>query len=211
MDNQKPKLVLLDVDRTLFDRQRYRKFIQEKVLEKTGIDNSSEESIYKQTIFEKGVFDRDYYLNLLSSKISTNNSLDVLRQMLFDESILTNYLYADVSYFLEQISMTAKLGVLSMGDYNFQKSKLSSFQRLLESDKIYILPDKKKEAERITSENKEFQVYFIDDDPETLEIYKKSDPNWTTILIERYGPNDYNYVSDFEITSLQEGVEIINK
>jgi len=210
MDNSKPKLVFLDVDRTLFDLLKYRYFMKKKISEETGMDGITEEEIYNQTKTDKEVFVPDYYLSLLSSRVDKQIHDDT-RNSLFGSSVLMEYLFPDVSHFLEQASNITKLGILSKGDESFQKSKLDSFKNLLESDKIYIFKDKKTEAQNVISQNREFKIYLIDNDPETLEAYKDADSSWTTLLIERYDPLEYNGVFDFKIESLLSAVEIINK
>lgn len=215
MRNLKPKLVLLDIDGTLFDYEGYKDFIIQKLSEILEIDTFESERIYRKSIDETrsrhGSFLPERFLETVVKNSESSLDKTHFYDKIFNEQIIESYLFPDVSHFLEQISASAGLGVLSKGFPNYQGLKVKAFRKLLRDDKVYIFPNKKDEASRVTSENKDFKVYFIDNDPETLEVYKNADPSWTTILIERYGELSYNYVSDFRTKSLLEAIEIIEK
>ena len=215
MDNSKPKLVLLDIDGTLFDHLNYKKILRDKLSEELGARGEKFDVIfrdtYRQSVSEKGTFTPEHFLNLLLNKLGKVVDIDRLKEVVDQKEIIESFLFPDVSHFLEQASILVKLGILSKGFPDFQRLKLQTFSHLLEKDKIYIFTDKKSQAPKVALENTNFKVYFIDNDPDTLDTYKKQDSSWTTILIERYGPLDYNDVSDFKIGSLLEAIEIIEK
>ena len=183
--------------------------------ENIKVSVSEFEQIYRKSIDETreryGVFVPDFYLEQVIKNSNSHASVVDLYSKVFAASVIESFLFPDVSYFLEQVSVVAELGVLSKGHPSYQGLKIKTFKHLLREDKTYILPDKKKEASRIVLENRDHKVYFIDNDLETLDIYKKTDPLWTTILIERGEALDYNGVFDFKIESLLSAVEIINK
>ncbi|MEK9178814.1 MAG: hypothetical protein AAB801_03475 [Patescibacteria group bacterium] len=215
MDNSKSRLVFLDIDGTLFDYVRYKVFLRNKISEILKVSATEFEQIYRKSIDETrkkfGVFVPDFYLQQVIKNSNSQVSTSDLYNEVFAPPVIENFLFPDVSHFLEQASVMAELGVLSKGHPSYQGLKIKNFSKLLRSDKTYILSDKKGEAFRIVSESKDYKVYFIDNDPETLEAYKDQGPSWTTILIERYEPLEYNGVSDFRIKSLLEAIEIIEK
>ncbi|KKR15765.1 MAG: hypothetical protein A2186_03095 [Candidatus Levybacteria bacterium RIFOXYA1_FULL_41_10] len=211
MDNLKPKLVFLDVDGTLFDSKSYRSAFKQLIVQKLGVDPASFEEIEDQTYNSFSIFEPGSYLSLLLSRLDKAQYAEELKGLIFSEAFLETFLFDDAVPFVEDVSRIAKVGILSRGDQSTQEAKIRRITGLLDSERIYILPDKIGSAKQIIELNRDFRVWFVDNSPEVLHSYKNADSSWKTILIERGEAKSYNNSSDFKARDLKEVLGIISK
>lgn len=203
------KLILLDLDNTLFDSPSYRK----SVFTKIGSVSLCQE-IYDEMIKESGYFFPDVFAKILSKQLAKEKEEKIMN-IIFDPETFKNNLHKEVLNSLKKLTLIGEVGILSQGDKKFQNAKIIHFKHLLNSNHVHILKDKKSDMLGILKNLKKYKLYFVDDMLFMLQMAKKIDPSIVTIWIKRgrYAENQKEipgFKPDAEADNLSEVVSIIN-
>lgn len=201
------KLILLDLDNTLFDTPSYRK----SVFTKIGNVSLCQE-IYDEMMRKSGYFFPEDFAKIISKKLGEEKK--EVMSIIFDPKNFRDNLHKEVLTSLKMLIELGGVGVLSQGDKNFQSAKIIHFKHLLNSDHVYILKDKKSNMLGIFKNLKKYKVYFVDDMLHMLETAKKINPQITTIWMKRgrYAENQKEipgFIPDAEVENLSEIVRIV--
>lgn len=204
------KLILLDLDNTLFDSSSYRKSIFTKI----GNISLCQE-IYDKMIRESGYFFPKDFAEIISKQLREENEKKVL-SIIFDPKNFRDNLHKEVLSSLKKLTMIGEVGILSQGDKEFQNAKIIHFKHFLSSDHIHILADKKSDMMNILKNLKDYKLYFVDDMPSMLRLAKKIDPSIVAIWIRRgrYAENQKDipeFKPDAEVGDLSEVVGVIQR
>ena len=204
------KLILLDIDNTLFDSPSYRKLVFKKI----GNISLCQE-IYDKMIRESGYFFPDAFAKIISELLKKRKA-DEIMSVIIDPKTFRENLHKDVLDSLNKLTKIGKVGILSQGDNEFQSAKIVHFKHLLSRDHIHILSDKKSDMVRILKNLKEHDLYFVDDMLSMLQMAKKIQPSIVTIWMKRgrYAENQKaipDFTPDAEAKNLSEVVKIIKE
>ena len=170
MQNSKKKIVLFDIDYTLFNAQQFRESFF-NILARQVIHKNREEflnlleKIYVETKKETSFFDPAYFLSLLNKKIPFKNP-EKLEQAIMHEKVLESALYKEAKEVLEVLSKEKDiiLGIFSWGNIPTQKAKIELIKHFLHEKHIHIVEINKHTAlPGILKKYQSESVYLVDD------------------------------------------------
>ncbi len=216
---KKQKIILFDIDYTLFDVAKFRKKIFKSIIGFVGknkIDKIDKilEDIYYASRERIGYFKMDGFLEDVNRKFKINVALE---NILKDE-IFSDNLYEETKEVLESIAKdpSIKIGIFSGGESGFQLKKIEQIENFFNKDHVHIIKYKHLNILKIIQKYKNFKIYLIDDILDILYNAKKIDKNMTTVWIKRgrFAENAKlikGFKPDFEIRNLKEIIPIILK
>ncbi len=218
---KKQKIILFDIDNTVFDKNNFKKMIYKKIedalLEK-GIKTTENDlkKIYADAIREAGYFNPELFIRIINAKFDIKLPSDYLEKNISTENLKKN-LYSDTKIILDRLSINKEtvLGIFSKGDDRFQRNKIESFKKLFHEDNIHIFVDKGKEIENILKRYDKHTVFIIDDLLEILSQAKKTKKDVITVWIKRENFVEYakpirGFKPDYEIKNLRDLPAIID-
>lgn len=207
------RLILFDLDNTLFDPGSFRAYLFPKIAEINGSKNKEEtiricQMVYDQQVKKVGFFDPERFVDALLPHLKKRDKNQLLAAI-FEEKILVNHLHGETVEIIKKLKQSAEIGILSQGQERFQRAKLASIVHLFHPDHIHI-PEKKKEKMRdILHLYKEYSIIFVDDMLPMLFEAKKIRPDIKTVWIKRgrYALSKHpidGFTPDATITTLKE-------
>lgn len=185
------KLVLFDLDNTLFDSYSYRKQVFIGLAHKLA-DGYSKKSIidacqkiYDDLIIKIGLFDPEQFLATLCRVIKKEDCISECKEILLSNKIVKNHLHSDVIETARRLTEIARIGIFSQGVESFQAIKITPLLNLLDQDKIHITENKKAQMQKIFQRYNEFKIFFVDDMLSMLYEAYKINPRIIAIWIKR--------------------------
>lgn len=182
MSTQKPTIVL-DFDRVLFDTNAFIAGLKDAV-KPLGVTKDMWEAAYYDR-GEDGVLHLPRFAEKLAAK--TKASPEAISQALDTEMAdAVWYLFGDTRQFLEQFSRQVTLYLLSFGQPEMQKKKLTGAGIEPYFDGIYLVDEAKAESNRLPISAVSRAIFINDNIEEMLELAKLY--RWADhIHINRYG------------------------
>lgn len=177
-DNQ---LVLFDIDRTLFDTDKYLAEMDQVLMLKIGARheefNDAVKEYYKNIDSVIRFVPNDYLTHLSDTFAVPQKSLE---DIFWDKQRYLKYRYPDVVPTLDTISRKYSVGIFSEGDEEFQlfKYRTLSITLFINENQIYIVPDKNDEDFLRTVPD---DAIIIDDSLKNIEVlnqYENFKPIW---------------------------------
>ena len=204
------KLILLDLDNTLFDSSSYRK----SVFAKLGNADLCQK-IYDKMLDEFGYFLPKMFVEILSSRLKGTKEKKIM-DVIFDQKNFRDNLHKEILISLKMLIELGEVGILSQGDKEFQHAKISHFKHLLSRNHINIVKNKKSDMVDVFKNIQTYKIYFVDDILHMLETAKKINPQITTIWMKRgrYAQNQREipgFTPDAEVENLSEVVKIVKE
>lgn len=182
----KGKIILFDIDGTLFDSSSFIKGFYKNISTKFNL--GSDDIITMQRFYEENKKKNGYFLpGIFLDKIAHNfPSIDLvlLNKIFWNIDLFEENMYKDTSL-IRDLSKVAVIGIFSKGDSDFQKQKLTFFGDLLDGDNVHIFPNKIDKMDGVLGKYEDFQTYLIDDQNEVLIKAKELFPDIYAILIDR--------------------------
>lgn len=190
---QKPnKIVLFDIDYTLFDTDIYIENFSHLLSEELGISDLKEYSQASQAAIlevkkNAGFFDPKEFLKILIKNAKRPTTEEKLENIFWNINKYDLALYADTVKVLELLKKDGKyiLGILSTGHKKHQQTKILALKRFFKEEHIYIFPDKIKELETVLSKYKKYDIYLIDDNLSVLNEARKINGTIRTVWLEK--------------------------
>ncbi len=216
------KLILLDIDNTLFDSLCYRKKLFEAIAKKITPEKSQEEiealcqTIYEGHIATTGLFDFKEFTKEFSKKLQRVVKEEDIASLVFDTQILKGCMYPEVKDVLLRMTKVGTVGIVSQGQESMQRAKIKIIEKLLHPDKIYIKANKKEAIDTILKENKDYKIIFIDDWLSLLHHVKQT-AKQTIVIWSKRGRHAHGQlpIAGFEpdkiITSLDQALPFIEE
>ncbi len=218
---QKKKLILLDIDNTVFDSGAYRVTLFERICEELGHNEKKEDFVRScheladTMVRGTGMFDTEKFVDTILEKfhVSVDKRADIVAH-LYKPEYTKLHVHAEVMDVLDRLSQLGELGILSQGEDRFQRTKLVSFLRYLSSEHIHIHLDKRSQMESIFERYLDYDVYYVDDMLIMLAAAKKADAKVRTIWIKRgrYAhaqPELEGFLPDATVLDMSEAEEAI--
>lgn len=164
------KLVMLDIDNTLFDSGSYRnKFFKDIALllkREKNIDEGKQlcSDIYDQLRMQLGFFSPHKFVDAVINEAAINPKFkEEITEAIFSRKSLKNNMHGEVQETLLALGKLAELGIFSQGDLLLQKAKLEEIKYLLTIDHVHIVENKIKVFEKIFGTYNGYKIFFIDD------------------------------------------------
>lgn len=212
------KILLFDIDYTLFDVGKYRTEVFSKL--KTyfpDVPNFMDIAMKSyDEMRQSGWFEVDRFTTQLLSHLSTTVERTVLEEVWAQKDIFTSCLYPETEEIL--VSLEKKnitLGIFSSGHEAFQKMKIETLAHFFENEHIHIHGLKDEKIPEIFKKYKEYEIILVDDYIPVIENAKKIKKDITAIWIkrgrlsERFSPSS-QLPPDFIIETLRSLPEIVD-
>lgn len=224
MNKAKKKLILFDIDYTLFNASDFRDSFFSILVQR--IPHSNKEillnvlqQVYEEAKTNTSFFDPKTYLALLQKRLPSLSEISVLQRAIMNEAMLENSLYKETKEVLRTLAQdkNTTIGIFSWGNIGVQKAKIKSLERYLQTKHIHIVEfDKKNILPKIVYVYADWDLYIIDDFQEVLIEAKRLDRNIYTIWIKRPETEGKrrifeNFTPDSIISSLSEVVTILEE
>ncbi|HVZ58862.1 MAG TPA: hypothetical protein VG935_03885 [Patescibacteria group bacterium] len=216
------KIVLFDIDHTIFNTSLYQSLCYLQILEETKLSDAEElvsfcHRTYK-ILRKKGPFRLADFIDRLYEQFPIKNSKHDIARIFADEAIIEQALYDDVEKVLQMLSndITLQLGIFSAGSLLLQRAKIKSLLYLFKEEHIHISEvDKLKDIPVFLKNHPNYKIFIVDDLPTVLHTFKSTDATITSILMKRGdGPDRekiHNFVPDYTIDSFDQLVSIVTK
>ncbi len=182
----KGKVILFDIDGTLFDSSSFLKDFYKSLIDEFNISSDNLDAvkkIYIKNKKENGYFLPSTFLKKIANRF-TSIKLNLLNKTFWNVDLFEKNLYKDSSI-IKDLSRVAVIGIFSKGDYDFQKQKISFIADLLDGENIYIFSNKIGRIDEVLENYLDYQIYMIDNQMDVLEKAKDLFPNISTVLIDR--------------------------
>ena len=219
--NQKKfnKIVLFDIDHTIFDTILYRNNLYKNLAKEFNADvNEFSEIAQNEYIkLRKTTYylDPDVFLNTILTHSEKKIDHQKLKVIFWDKKLYEKSIYPDVKNVFSYLAKNnIQIGIFSTGESTHQKIKIESLNEYLTENHIYISKDKFKIIKKTFAKYKNHQVYLVDDYPQILESTKFHHKNIFTVFIKRQKAHSNlvipeNFKPDASITNLNQLIDII--
>lgn len=182
----KKKLVLFDIDYTLFNTDMYRRTLYPRLASELQIDESEFHSLAKEA--EKniktqfGYFSPEQFLLKFSQASKGKVSITRLEELFWDEKLYEEALDKESRELFTRLQEKGvQICLLSTGDTRHQKAKVRSLISFINEEGYHIFQDKLSSLKTVLEMYSTFQLYIVDDLPEVLKKAKEIDPTIKTI------------------------------
>lgn len=182
----KGKVILFDIDGTLFDSSSFLKGFYKNLSDEfnlSTIDLNLIQKIYIDSKEENKYFIPSIFLDKITDKFP-KIKLGSINRLFWNLDLFKKNVYKDTSL-IKDLSRVAVIGIFSKGDYDFQKQKISFINDSFDNEDVYIFSNKIEEIKEVLQNYQDYQIYMIDDQAEVLDKAKKLFPNIFAILIDR--------------------------
>ncbi len=214
------KIILFDIDHTLFDTNVFRDIIYKKLSKKLKLKYNEDflkliKKSEKITINKKKYFDPDFFMKTLINLTNSKLNQDHLKPEFWNNSNFEKSIYPEVISVFNEIKKNKNvlIGIFSRGETKFQKKKIEILEGNLADEHVHIFINKLDEIDKIVNKYKDYQVLIVDNLLRVLEFSKKFSKKIITVYIRRlssWDEVDRNiFKPDFEIKNLRELLTII--
>lgn len=216
------KIVLFDIDYTLFDTDSFRVILYEQLAKMLGFTDI--QKFYKLTIQaeeetkkELGYYRRDVFLEILKREAKKDVPLEELQEIYRNESLYTSTLYKDSREVVQKLATKGvHMNILSTGYKEFQMMKIASLNEFLPINSLHIFENKILHLKDVLSQYAGYTIYIVDDFRDILKEAKSLNPQVITIWITRQKKFEDNFGSDdftpdYQVKNLKEIVPLIIK
>ncbi|MDO8461044.1 MAG: hypothetical protein Q7S38_01235 [bacterium] len=182
------KLILFDIDNTIFDSASFRKDVFQKVskaLRSMGTKKTVKEveEMVDDLIKKYGFFDPEIFIQLL--KNLSPKDKQKIKAFYLDIEGMKAFLYKETVELIAKFTEIGEVGVLSQGRTKFQLAKIASIYNHFHKKRIHIVENKKAEMVTILNKYFKYRVYYVDDMLTMLEKAKEVRNDITTLWIKQ--------------------------
>lgn len=209
------KLILFDIDNTIFDSVYFRKDIFQKVstaLHAVGARKTVEEieKIVDNLIEQYGFFDPEMFVEILEHL--NQKDKQKIKDIFINKEGMIPFIYEEMIELIAKFAELGEIGVLSQGETKYQLAKFASISHHFHKERIHIVPDKKSEMTNILNNYGGYKVYYVDDLLSMLSVAKKIRPDLVAIWSNRgvyAGKQEKTFKPDLEIDNLNQAYDFI--
>lgn len=216
------KVILFDIDYTLFNTDKFRDLTYPSLmnlLEQEDLPQYHEKVRFiEHTLISKGGYEPVTFANLLAETLELKPKREEIERIFYDIALYDACLYPEVKHVLKNLTKRDDviLGIISKGETSFQKRKISAIKTYFQSHNVHISLNKFDLISTVLQEYQKGALYVIDDSAPFLDSVKKANKSAVTVFVEK--PNRYekrekpaDFVPDVAITDLSEVLRIVDK
>ncbi len=212
------KIVLFDIDNTLFDTTNFRQRLYTTVAQalSSDIDSINEigQRVITECIGEFGFFDPHVFALRLALELNRKKDVALIEQAILDKRNFENGLYEESFGVVADVSKEATIGIFSRGYTEFQEKKIVGLRHLLAQEHVHITINKHETLPSLIAKYKEKTLYLVDDALDVLYTAWKLRKDVVTILVKRgkYALSQEpipGFTPSVVITNLKEAVSVI--
>lgn len=206
------KVLLLDIDYTIFDSDIYREFVYSDLAKELGYNSFEEFYPLAKKITAKvksaiNYYNPDLVLNELLSISKTKTDLKKIEKIFWNDEIYRKSLYAETKSILIEIkNRDIIIGILSTGHSRHQMQKIKIISDFFYKEHIHIFTDKIQNLDMIIDKYRNDRLIIVDDLPMVLSEAKKRNKAITTVFVKR----DKKYETTKEIENFIPDKTIMN-
>lgn len=183
------KIVLFDIDYTLFNTELLRENLYGKLAEDLGYEKNELENIgrdiYEEMAGQLGFFDPKRFAQKLARKINRQSETEKIEKALWDRQNFEGNFYEEVEEVLKALSRLVKVGIFSKGYDQFQRAKLVAIEHLLKKEHTHITVSKHIMLPELLAMYETNKLYIVDDALDILYEAKKLNKDLFAIWIKR--------------------------
>lgn len=204
------QIVLLDIDRTIFDPESFLEEFYEQLINRFNLTANQKSKLFKIYSESKpqGYFNPQIFLSNIAKTF--NLRLDRVSNLFWNQNLINRHLFND-SDVLFKLSGKVQIAVFSKGDKKFQSQKLIKFKTLLNNENIYIFPNKIENFLEVLKKYSDHKIYLVDDDSMVLQEAKSINPQIFTILIDRENKKEKNDKINAKVENLYQILALLNE
>ncbi len=208
------KVILFDIDHTLFDTEKFRETTYKKLAAKLKYNNDREftrlaREAEEITVRAIGYFDPSLFIKNIIELAESNLKTGDLEKEYLKKDNFEKAVYSEVLPTLRRIKKinNISIGILSTGETKFQRRKVEVLKELLSEEHIHIFVNKLTEIDKVINKYKNFEIYIVDNLLSVLELVKKVAGYVKTVyvrrsdLLEKSGRE--NFTPDVEVKDLR--------
>ena len=216
----KKKVVLFDIDYTLFDTEDFRKNLYKNISQAVGEDINKIEpigkSIYAKLRKKYGYFNPAEFIKNFKGYMKNDVDFSAVEESIWNEEAFRRCIYKEVDDILSEIKKIAQVGIFSKGHDRFQRAKLKTIEHFLEIKHIHIVVDKYANLPQIINKYAKHKLYLVDDELEALHFASKLRSDVFTIWVKRgrYAAEQKpipGFTPNLVVTNLRKIVKIIGR
>lgn len=216
------KIILFDIDYTLFDTDKFRDIVYKKIAQEMSLSFDAKFKRYAKeaeeiTVRSLGNYEPDFFIKTILELQKSSVSPEKLNELFWDKENFEGSIYDDVDSSIQNLTKIKDLiiGVLSTGENVFQRKKIEVLKKILSEDHVHIHVDKLSKLENILRKYKNDQVFIVDDLLAVLELAKRIQANVKTVHMNRKKSWEYSmkidFIPDLELVSLEKLAEFVLK
>jgi len=215
------KIVLFDIDYTLFNTDVYRQKLYPRLGSELGIPEDEffllARGVSKEVKETVGHYSPDLVLQKLLALSKSNTTLERLEEIFWDKILYEELLDKDTVGVLEKLQKEGiATGLLTTGDRRHQLAKVHTVLQYFPEENHHIFTNKLESILNVLKKYKSFQVYVVDDLPVVLAKAKGIDKNVITILrktnkVYEKTVDVSGFNPDWTIDEITEVVRIVKK
>ncbi len=213
------KIVLFDIDHTVFDANLYRVKLYANLAKALGSDthqfSKTAEYEYAKLRKKTNYFTPDTLLRTILADSKSQADFKKAEDVFWSRELYESCVYPEVKKVFSYLSTNnIPIGIFSTGDILHQKIKIESLKEYLSENHIYISPNKFKIIKTTLKIYKDYRTFLVDDYPQILEEAKSHHETIFTVFINRNEANPHmmmsnNFTPDATITNLGQLIDII--
>lgn len=202
---KKNKIVLFDIDYTLFNTAIFREKLYAAISKALNINvdelKSVQQEVMDAVVKENGYFNPEKFSIALAKKLNRESDYEIIKNALLKTDNFENNYYNETLNILKKLSADLTVGIFSKGFTDFQNEKIKGVQHLLDENHIYITLNKQIALPDLIEKYKDNILYLVDDALDVLYTAWKLNQSIITIWVKRgkYAMNQ-NPISGFKPT-----------
>ncbi len=181
------KIVLFDIDYTLFDTTRFKQLVADMLVSYVPhADVKLIDEVYYE-VRQKGSFDPKLFAQLFTKKHALTVAEEEIESLWFDTDTIKKALYPEVLLTLQKLQErnNIALGIFSAGKTAFQLQKISSLSDFFETKHVHVAEFKEETLPELMRTYQREKVVLIDDLVTILHKAKLLKNDLFTIWIKR--------------------------
>lgn len=183
------KLILFDIDYTLFDKDYFFQTILIDIANALNLDVKRAQKVgqdaYDEIVLQFGHFEPKEFITKVTEKLHKEDSKKEIEKIVLNKYRFPDSLYEESFNVVEEVAKIGRVGIFSKGHTLFQKRKITKIRHLLSKKHVHITNDKYVMLPEIIKKYKEEKLYFVDDLLGILEAAKKIRSDIVTIWVKR--------------------------
>lgn len=186
----KNKVILFDIDHTLFDTNTLRHIISQELqkqlptLSLNEIQTADAAAHTKMNMLQK--FSPLQFAQLFSEEVKGKVSAEDVVHIWTNKEIFTQCVYPDAAPVLQHLEDKGYiLGIFSTGVTDFQLAKIAALEAFLDREHVHIFELKDERLPEIIHKYEDKEIILIDDTLHILQQANMIDPLLKTIWIKR--------------------------